>query len=107
MFGRRATAARIADALRVNHVNEAFDQAEANARTLGKAVAARIATEFLAGRIGRQGVQQRIELALHQLRSLPADQVPTSMCERIEDTLRKTIADGLRAAGIPGGESAP
>jgi len=107
IFARLSPATQIADALRVDHVDQAFDRAERDVRALGQTVANRIATEFKAGRIGRQGVQQRIEFALHQLRSLPAETVPTVMCERLEQTLRETIIDGLKAAGIPGCEAAP
>ena len=101
MFGRRSSAVKVANALRVAQADAAFDEAEAGVRGLGETVAARIATEFRAGRIGRQGVQQRVEFALEQLRSLPAETVPTMMCQRLESVLRVTVIDGLRAAGIP------
>ena len=97
ILNRPQAARQIADALRVD---EAFDRAEADVRRLGETVAARIVTEFRAGRIDRRGVQQRVEFALHQLRSLPAEAVPTVMCERLEQTLFDTIADGLKSAGI-------
>ena len=82
-------------------VDQAFDHAERDVRVLGETVAARIVTEFRSGRISRQDVQQRIDFALQQLRSLPAQTVPTIMCQRLEQTLLDTIADGLKSAGIP------
>lgn len=94
MFGRRSPAANITAA------DAAFDRAEHEVRQLGETVANRIATEFRAGRINRQGVQQRVRFAIEQLRALPADTVPTVMCERLEATLRQVVVDGLRAAGI-------
>lgn len=100
MFGSRPPAATIAD------VDAAFDQREADIRKLGETVAARITTEFRAGRINRHGVQQRVMLAIEQLRSLPADGIPESMCRLLEQTLRETIAKGLITAGIPGAEAA-
>ena len=98
MFGRQP-------ATTIATVDAAFEQAEREVRALGQTVAARIATEFLAGRIGRQGVHQRVEFAIQQLRRLPPETVPTAMCERLESVLRDTIAAGLRAAGIHVGEA--
>lgn len=94
MFGRRPPATTIGE------VDVAFDRAEHEVRALGKIVSDRIVTEFRAGRIGQQGIQQRVELALQQLRSLPAETVPTMMCQRLESVLRETIINGLRDAGI-------
>jgi hypothetical protein len=100
MFGRRQPTT-------VGDVDAAFDKNEADVRMLGETVAARIATEFRAGRINRHGVQERVALAISQLRSLPADDVPESMCRLLEQTLRETIAKGLIVAGIPGAEVSP
>lgn len=94
MFGRRSPAAKVAS------VDAAFARAEQEIRDLGQTVAARITTEFRAGRISKQGVQQRVRLAIEQLRALPAETVPSVMCERLETTFKRTIVDGLKAAGI-------
>lgn len=79
----------------------AFARAEMEIRDLGQAVVDRITTEYRARRIDKRGVQQRVRLAIEQLRSLPADDVPEAMCRQLEQTLRETIAKGLTMAGIP------
>jgi hypothetical protein len=79
----------------------AFDRAEKEIRDLGQAVVERITIEYRARRIDKRGVQQRVTMAISQLRSLPADDVPESMCRLLEQTLRETIAKALIAAGIP------
>lgn len=80
-------------------VDKAFDEAEANARHLGKEVAEHITREFKVGNIDRHGVNAWVELALEQAAGNAAG-VPKAMLKSILRTLHQSIAAELAAAGI-------
>lgn len=93
MFGRRSTTAKI------NAVDAAFDQAEANARAFGHEAAGQILAQYRAGNIDRKGVDAWVELALEQTAANAAG-VPKSMLRQILATLHRTIRADLAAAGV-------
>ena len=93
MFGRRSTASKI------DAVDAAYDQAEANAREFGKTVADQIAKRYRAGTIDAAGVDELVEIALSQTADKAAG-VPNAMLRQILTTLHRTIRADLAAAGI-------
>jgi hypothetical protein len=93
MFGRRLPATKI------QAVDAAFDQAEANARQFGREVAQHIASEFKAGNIDRKGVDAWVSLACEQTAS-KAIGVPKAMLRQILAALHRSIRTELAAAGI-------